>query len=312
MASARSTSNRQDQALIAGVCSILVYGANIGYDLQHSSTPELYLPCLVAHCGLLLISISICFTIPRRPRLFLDGNPEKPVDRERTVSVLSRFTLSWANALLSHAMRNGGLELHNLSYLRARMTASALVLQFHGLRSSRLWKQIARAHASVFFTQWILTILWAIFTFAPQYCLYQLISILEQDSKSPGSKAGFWLGLLGLSQLIQPWTETWVLWIGWCHIALPIYVQFSGLIIEKSTRKKDVKGIGADHGVPKFDCVQDDKKDKDTAVTGDDDSEQDDPTIPKRTQDQINLITVDAQRLTDFLSYNSQSALISL
>ena len=293
VALACSPTGRQDQAVIAGVCSTLVYGANAGYDLEESSTRRVYLIFLVAHCGLMLISILICSSIPRGPQLFLSQDPEKPVDRERTVSVLSRYTLSWANPLLSDAMRDGGLELHSLPYLRVCMTVRALVLNFNSFQSPRLWKHIIRAHASAFTTQWILTVFWAIATLAPQYCLYKLIGTLENEFEHPKFNASLWLVLLGLSQFAQPWAEAWMLWIGWCHIALPIYVQFSGLIVEKSMRKKDIKGINAGDRASEPNCIQTGNKDEEIAV-------------PKGTQDRINLITVDAQRLTDFLSYNSQ------
>ena len=227
---------RQDQAAITGVCSILTYGANISFDLQSASALELWLPFLVAHCSLLLLSALICFTVPRKPRVFQYGKPEKPVDRERVVSVLSRYTLSWANPLLSLAMGKGGLDLNDLPSLKASMTADALVVNFSRFRSSRLWKHILRAHASVFTQQWIFTVFWAIATLAPQYCLYRVIVILERDAVHPGVNASLWLVLLGLSQFIQPWIEAWVLWIGWCHIALPIYVQLSALIVEKTEK----------------------------------------------------------------------------
>ena len=172
------------------------------------------------------------------------------------------------------------------------MAADALVRHFHSYKTSRLWKRIARAHVSAFTTQWILTVVWAFVTLAPQYCLYRLINTLEGGSERSGSNASLWLILLGVSQFVQPWTEAWALWIGWCHIALPIYVQISGLLIEKSTRRKDIKAVGADSEAMGSKSAQDDKKDEDI------------PT-PKTAQDQINLITVDTQRLTDFLSYNS-------
>ncbi|KAL6712904.1 hypothetical protein ACLMJK_009459 [Lecanora helva] len=260
---------------------------------------------LVAHCGLLLTSTLICFTIPRKPQLFLSGDQEKPIDRERNVSVLSRYTLSWANPLLSDAMRMGGLELDSLSHLRAQMTTSALVLHFKSFKTARLWKHITRAHVPALATQWMLTVCWAFFTLAPQYFLYKLLGTLEDDSGRPGARAGLWLGLLGLSQFVQPWTETWALWIGWCHIALPIYIQLSGLIVEKSIWKKDVKGTGADRATPEPGSVQEGDKDKDTKMEDNDFPTKEVPVDRNDAQDEINLITVDAQRLTDFLSYNS-------
>ncbi|KAL8792069.1 MAG: hypothetical protein Q9195_005324 [Heterodermia aff. obscurata] len=202
-------------------------------------------------------------------------------------------------------MDKGGLDLQDLPFLKARMTAYALVLKIKRSKSSCLWRQVVRAHPSAFATQWILTVFWAFATLAPQYCLYQLIKTLEKDAQHPDPSASLWLILLGLSQLIQPWTEAWLLWIGWCHIALPIYVQLSGLIVEKTMRKKDIKGFGANNDVPEASDRQKSDENWDTKTEIEGDSQETRNLGFKRTQDVINLITVDAQRLTDFLSYNS-------
>ncbi len=153
-------------------------------------------------------------------------------------------------------------------------------------------------------------------TLAPQYFLWRLIRILEQLEQEPHSsatrdpKTGMWLALLGLAQLVQPWVETWLLWVGWVHVALPIYVQLSGLIVEKSLRKKDVKEVrdGEEEGgileVPDFerlDAARVGKKDGDKGIESTREKEK---LAPKRMQGQINLISVDVQRVTDFLSYN--------
>lgn len=119
-----------------------------------------------------------------------------------------------------------------------------------------------------------------------------------------------------------------MLWVGWVHVALPIYVQLSGLIVEKTLRKKDVKEVwGAgeerDGEVPGFenlDAARLGKKGKGVDGAGDDDDDDNvkkdgDETgesagkkktlAPKSMQDQTNLISVDVQRVTDFLSYNA-------
>ena len=134
---------------------------------------------------------------------------------------------------------------------------------------------------------------WAFATLAPQYCFYQLIATLETGSKDLYSRASLWLALLGLSHFIQPWTETWVLWVGWCHVALPIYVQLSGLMVGKSMHKKDTKDIGVDNSGLGPESVNNGNEGRAAVISG-------------KTHDQINLITINAQRLTDFLSYNSQ------
>ena len=71
-------------------------------------------------------------------------------------------------------------------------------------------------------------------------------------------------------------------------------------------RTKDIKSIGANNGVPDADGLQKSDKDRDTKTDIEGDSQDKMGMVVKRKQDLINLITVDAQRLTDFLSYNSQ------
>ena len=60
-------------------------------------------------------------------------------------------------------------------------------------------------------------------------------------------------------------------------------------------RKRDIKGIDVDNGTSEPNGVQDSNSDKGAPIS-------------EGTHDQINLITVDTQRLTDFLSYNSMLA----
>lgn len=288
---------------------MFVYGGNLWYDSRHASTSKIHLTFLVVHLSLLFTSASINFTIPRRPKIFHHGNPEKPVDNERTVSVLSRYTLSWANPLLSHAIRKGGLDFNDLPYLDVRATTDALVSRFNCFKATRLWKHTLRAHRSTFFYQWILTLIYSLATLAPQYFMWRLIRILEVNATHPDQMAISWLALLGFAQLVQPWIETWMLWVGWCHIALPISVQLSGLIIGKSLRRKDVKDIKtktsstSDYQFERLDTP------KNKRVESESESAEKEILAPKGMQDQINLITVDTKRLSDFLSYNSMSVI---
>ena len=202
-------------------------------------------------------------------------------------------------------MRKGGLDFHDLPYLDVRATTNALVLHFNHCKATRLWKHTLRAHSSTFVYQWILTLSLSLATLAPQYFMWRLIRILEENPIHPDPMAVLWLALLGFAQLLQPWIETWMLWVGWCHIALPISVQLSGLITAKSLRKKDVKDIKT-----KANSTSDDSSEcldtaKSMKLKNESGSAEEEILAPKRMQDQINLITVDTKRLSDFLSYNS-------
>ena len=296
-----SSIDRYQHGILAALCSFLVYGANLWYDYRSFLISRKTLGFLILHFILLVLSLFANLTLQRRPLLFDIQQPIKPIDQQRTVSVLSRYTLSWATPILSQAIRKGGLDFGDLPFLEARSSVRSLVVCFHSVRTGRLWKRIALAHRRAFLRQWTLTFFHALGALTPSYFMWQLIRVLEKNSANPDGMAVVWLVLLGLAQLVQPWIETWMLWIGWCHIALPVHVQLSGLIVEKSMRKKDVKdrrtmknGLGKDNIVDRsFPQASHDN----VAAT-----EQVD--VLKNNQDQINLVSVDAQRISDFLSYN--------
>ena len=234
------------------------------------------------------------------------------MDNERTVSVLTRYTLSWVGPLISRAVHRGGLDFNDLSILQTRYRTIALVQRFHKeAETSPLWQGILRVHRETFAYQWLLTFLLSFAYLAPQYFLWRLIMILERDAVHPPPQAAFWMTLLGLAPLLQNWIETWVLWLGWCHIALPVSVQLSGLVVEKSLRKKNVKHVkdsvddenGGANGVEELGANNDPVSKK--LKSGDEPkSKGDDSLTPKRMQDQVNLISIDARRVSDFLSYN--------
>ncbi|KAI4213516.1 MAG: hypothetical protein LQ349_009279, partial [Xanthoria aureola] len=282
-----SSPDRQTQGALSGCSSLFIYSVNVWYDLQELPEPRARLTFSILHLLLLLVSATVNFTIPRRPLVFRGGAPSRPVDREKTVSLLSRLTLSWANTKLWYAVRRGGLDFQDLPYVKARMSTRALISRIEEVTPDRkLWRSIILAHRSTFGWQWLLTTLRSFASLAPQYFMYRLILILEVDPIHADPKAVMWLALLGLAQLAYPWIEAWSLWLGWCHVALPVNMELSGLIVEKSVRKKDMKGI----------------KSNDQEVEGKE-SENQEPTSAG-TLDEINLMSVDVQRVSDFLSYN--------
>lgn len=304
---------------------------------------------------LLATSTGTTLSLPRRPQLFHQDNPSNPIDRQRTVSLLARYTLSWATPILRRAQHEKGrLQFKNLAYLDARTSVHNLIAHFHSIagagqqqQTRRLWRHIVYAHRWTFARQWTITVFYALAALAPQYVMYQLIRLLERKedpTTGPGpsfTTSSVWLGFFGLAQLVLPWIETWMLWVGWCHVALPVYAQLAGLVVEKSLKIRDVKSVkkqkkrgGKDKekekeegrrsssssstsssssssssasGVDSNSSRDGTKKRVDAAA--DDEAHQsavrgeEEPT-PKTMQDQINLVGVDAQRISDFLSYN--------
>ena len=198
-------------------------------------------------------------------------------------------------------MRKGMVEFDDLPLLDTNTSVEQLIERFNHFAATRLWRRIAKAHGWTFVRQWTLTLIYCLGTLAPQYCLLKLLRALENKPSHPDSRVGVWLALLSLAQLVHPWIETWLLWVGWCHISLPVYVQLSGLITEKVMRVKDSKDIRAD--------------DEHVSTKGSGPSEEDGISAEagwreekysgqENRRDQINLISVDARRISDFLSYN--------
>ncbi len=214
-----------------------VYGLSTKCEVPSKA----HISLLVVQLLLLLCSTVANISMPRRPQIYQDGQTAKPIDDQRTVSMLSYYTLSWAGPALSLAIQKGGLDLTDLAFLDARTSAEPLMYYFHSLHPSKPWKHILRVHRSTFVRQWALTVFHSFASLTTQYFMLRLIQVLEKSSRSSEPATWVWLTLLGLAQLMQPWIDTWLLWIGWCHIALPIHVQLSGLIVEKVMRKKDIK-----------------------------------------------------------------------
>lgn len=293
-----SPRHRQNQGAVAGISSVLVYAVNICFDAKQMSRSKIHLAFLMVHIPLLIASITVNLSLARRPQLFDYARFDQALDGEQTVSILSRYTLSWANPLLSLAIRKGGLDIHDLPLLPACGRAKTLVERITREPEVQLWKRIIFNHWFSFASQWLLTICHSIMMFTPQYFLWRLIRAMEETSSTrPPLMAALWLALLGLAPLVQSWIETWLLWIGWCHIALPISVELSGLIVEKSLRKKDVQDVGDTDGV----------LDKNFSTEGNLESSNYKKWVNEGTRDRVNLISVDTQRIQEFLSYNSMS-----
>lgn len=301
---------RYRQGIFVGVCSFLIFFANTGHffttfqDNVASTTSHIL---LFIHLVLLLTSTLVSLALPRRPDVFQPDQSARPVDGQRTVSVLCRYTLSWATPLLSFAKCKGRLDLSDLPFLDGRTLSRPLALRLHSLGTVPLWKNIFRTHRSILIQQWTLTLVQTFVTIALQYSMFRLIQNLEQNCTTPHPKIWAWVAILAVSVLVQQWIETWLLWIGWCHIAVPIQVQLSALIVQKSIKKKDARFVGRK-------C-----RDPEPVVT-----EHPEPTneserlnhegalgmaveSPKNEQDQINLMGIDTQRIAELSSYNNMS-----
>lgn len=262
---------------------------------------------LVAAVCLALASLSI----PRRPEVFHNG---QPVDGLYTGSAWSRYNWSWPAYILSKASQKNNLDLEDLPrpdhYTRAKETSADW--ESRGF-TGPLWISIIASHKWEFALQWILTVVTAFLNLAPQWAVLQLLHLLErrQNHEPLGYEAWVWVILIAVTSLVLSWVEAYSFWLSWAHISIPIRAQLSALIFEKSMRRKDVKEASkkktasSESTEPNFagpigETSAANRPDIEE-VEGEDLAEQ----IKKSKQSTVNLIGVDAKRLSDFAAFNN-------
>lgn len=262
---------------------------------------------IVAAVCLAIASLSI----PRRPNVFHQG---QPVDRLYTESAWSRYNWSWPAYLLRQAGKKNNLDLEDLPrpdhYTRSKeTTADWESRNFTG----PLWISIIAAHKWLFALQWLLTFFTAFLNLAPQWVVLQLLNLLErqQNHERLGYEAWVWVILIAVALLIQQWVESYVYWLSWAQLSVPIRAQLSALIFQKSMRRKDVKEASKKKEAsssstepniagPIGEATTADRPDV-NEIEEEDEAEQ----IKKSKQSTVNLIGVDAKRIADFAAFNN-------
>ncbi|KAI3340856.1 P-loop containing nucleoside triphosphate hydrolase protein [Ustulina deusta] len=246
-------------------------------------------------------------TIPRRPDVFYEG---ELVDQLYTVSAWSRYNYSWVSGILGQATKKRNLDMSDLPrpnhYVRSKDAVAEW--ESHGFNHS-LWISVILAHKWEFAIQWALSLVASVLNFAPQWVVLQLLHLLEQ--RQGNQRVGYegWMWALGLMVVIivQSWIETLVFWLSWAEICIPIRAQLSALIFQKAMRRKDVKEAGKKKVSASTDPTatgpagQDGStKQPDVDESGDTETE----LLNKNKQSTVNLIGVDAKRVSDFANFN--------
>lgn len=250
-----------------------------------------------------VLTLLFHLSLPRRPNVFRD---EKLVDQQYTVSAWGRYTFAWAESLLRLAAVGGGLDMKDLPSMDHFTRSDYLQKHFDSLKKrDRLWKSIYFAHSSAFILQWVLVIIQAIAQFAPQLAMLHILRLLEsrQDGAPIAAVAWAWVAGLALALIIQSWLESWLFWLIWAKIGIVIRQELSALIFSKAMRKKDVKGVQKAKGRSdgeSFLVTQDSGSQGDDVTFVED---EDDP-VQKSRQSTINLVGVDAKRVSDFATFN--------
>lgn len=278
---------------------------------SHSRPPKLDAIAAIALAVLAAFVLVASLSIPRRPEIYKDG---KIVDREHTVSLANRFTFSWASPVLEYASKNRKLTHDDLPVVNFSMRAHQLQKRFEAVgRRDKLWKQIAWAHWRALVTQWTLQTLTAFTNFLPQIVLFSVLRLLEERDNGADNQFLLWLAAIGmgLSVGFGAWLESLMFYVCYLKLGIPVYEQLSAVIFAKAIRKKDVKSAAkVDQDAEINGEIPANKRltpsDEETTVATKEDTQKEedgDEEVTKTKQSTINLIGVDAKRVSDFSTY---------
>lgn len=241
---------------------------------------------LVAQITAGLLRSVCCLLIPRRPNVYYDG---QVVDQEFSGSLLSRFTYSRANGLLQYTQRNkSSMDIDSLPHLRSSGRAENLHMRFERVRgTNNLLKAVLVAHWPSLLQQHLLGLAQCVLSFGPQVALYGILKSLEERSAVSWveTRAWPWVATLGLFLLFGSGVDSWLWWLIYSKLAVPVYQELSAIVFAKAMRCKDVKHTTTAK-----------------LSTGAGDAEEN----KKNGQNMINLAAVDAKRVSDFAMFNHQ------
>ncbi|KAL4866504.1 hypothetical protein BDV12DRAFT_210434 [Aspergillus spectabilis] len=230
-----------------------------------------------------------CILIPRRPNIYFE---DQVVDQEFSVTAYNRFTYGWATSLLQFASRNKGLgidDLPKLPYAARADTVHARLERFQGGR--KLWVALALRHARALTVQGFLSLVVCVLGFGPQVALYKILKVLEDRSvlAVDSSEAWMWVGALGFLLALSSSIESWLWWLIYSDLWVPIYEGLSGMVFAKSMRCKDVKWAKG--------------KSSREIDEWEDEEEEEGEEQERNRQSIINLAAVDSKRIADFVTF---------
>ncbi|KIW07421.1 uncharacterized protein PV09_02262 [Verruconis gallopava] len=277
----------------------IVYLTAVGLMEQTSNYP--LFPA--AGIAVAVCDFIVCFSYPRRPHVTFEG---QPVDAASSVSALDRYTYSWPGPLLAAAKRLKDLEYSDIPVLGAEDRTSELTATFKENlgRTHSMLKSVLLSHLSTFLWQHIYTVVDAMLMVAPQFVMYQLLRLLEQRDAGAdiAAAARFWVVALGVAILAGAFTNN-QMWFLCYRLNFAVRAQLGGMIFDKSTRRKDVKGVVANKGNNvDIDVEQADAGEPQAQLERADEPSPEDveDQLKKTRQGVVNLIGVDAKRVSDF------------
>ncbi|KAI9041859.1 P-loop containing nucleoside triphosphate hydrolase protein [Aspergillus affinis] len=267
--------------LTLGVCGLNIfipwcYGNDINFSRASTGL-------LVSQAAVATIRGLCCTLIPRRPNIYFQG---QMVDQEFTVSAFNRFTYTYVSTLLHYTGQNKNLDIDNLPKLPFAARAQTLHARLEQTRGTlKLWKTLVLGNVRPLVLQTILSVVTCVLGFGPQVALYGILTSLEGRSSESGPVTAAWLWVLtlGLLLVLSLGIESWLWWLIYSQLWIPIYEGLSALVFAKSMRCKDAKHL------------------KPSTKDGDEEVEDEQE---KSRQSIINLAAVDSKRIADFATFN--------
>ncbi|KAF7549319.1 hypothetical protein G7Z17_g6483 [Cylindrodendrum hubeiense] len=247
--------------------------------------------------AVMVLALSVAsISIPRRPDVF---HKDRKVDRQWTVSALSRYTWSWVDPLLQYASKKNDLDGDDVPQPDMKLRSEDLKREWDRFNfQGSLFSSLVWAYKGSIAFQWSVTLFRCFVSILPFYIMLRIIRILEQRGNEGSSvlELSALIIWMAIFNMLDAWIEGWVFWYSFADVALPIRAQLSTLVFEKSLRRKNVKAVEKSKEPAEGDANTD-------ASKKDDDAPSDDSSVLKSRQAIVNLVGVDAQRVSNFSAY---------
>ncbi|KAH7311377.1 hypothetical protein B0I35DRAFT_488698 [Stachybotrys elegans] len=291
---------------LASSVAILVLG--LSDNDQHTRLWELFLSMItwafsVSHeSALVLIQIGSALSIaigssllPRRPDVYQEF---RLVDRQQTVSALSRHTWAWAWPLIKLACVKDDLDTEDVPLGDHKIRSQDLEKKLHSLSANvSLFSTLLSSYKGRLTLLWSTTVLRCVISVVPFWSMLRITTILERQSGGSGQQAELLalVILMTVSNLLDAWLEGWAYWFSDTSLALPIKSQLTSLIFGKLLRRRQIQS-------PDETPISHAESPTSTPEA----RPRDNTSQPKTESNQavVNLVGVDTERIVQFLQYN--------
>lgn len=184
-------------------------------------------------------------------------------------------------------------------------SASLSARLIHSLgQRTKLWVPLLKDHAHLVFLEALIVVARSACLYVPSVALNKLLQILETGDLSDADKtshAAPWAALMVAAAVVSVFLQSWDEWITWSLLDMSLTSQLYALIFHKCLRMEDSKK-------PDSPGTEDDEDDDGTSKDDGSESEDDDESNghSKTNRNVMNLLGVDVERVSNFISQSSQ------